>query len=207
MKRLTALALSAVLLVFSVLLTSCSVDYTEDEIKSAAIELIEASYEVNEIYFGKGLSVSEKDSEAAKDFAADLDVDVAAVSYLPVTEDCPYSTIEQLKELAAKVYTADYCEYLWKMAFEGVSVEDGSSAVYARYITDYSGRLTVRSDLDETGADLRRTYDTENITVEKMKKDEAWVTLTSLVDGKEDISITFVLKRETNGWRLDQPTY
>lgn len=93
------------------------------------------------------------------------------------------------------------------MAFEGLSTDDGVSAVYARYIIDYSGKLTVRSDLNEKGANLNRTYDTENITVEKMKKEEATVKLMSLVDGEKDGEISFVLKREKDGWRLDQPTY
>lgn len=207
MRRVIALALTAVFLLLVVMLSSCSVDYTEAELKSAATELIEKSYEVNEIYFGKGLPVSSENSEAVKDFTAGLDVDVKAVNYLPVADSCPYETIDQLKKLAGKVYSADYCNYLWKMAFEGMSTDDDQSVSYARYMTDYSGILTVRSDLAENGAELSRTYDTENITVEKMKKDEASVTLNSFVDGKEDMEITFVLKREADGWRLDQPTY
>lgn len=207
MKKLTALTLAAVIVILSVFMTSCSVDYTEDELKDAAVTLIEKSYEVNEIYFGKGLPVAKEDSDAVKDFTADLDVDIKSVNYIPVSEECQYSTIEDLKKLASEVYTEDYCNYLWKMAFEGLSTDDGVSAVYARYIIDYSGKLTVRSDLNEKGANLNRTYDTENITVEKMKKEEATVKLMSLVDGKEDGEISFVLKREKDGWRLDQPTY
>ncbi len=207
MRRIIASALTAVLLLVGVMLSSCSVDYTEDEIKEAAAALIDASYEVNEIYFGKGLPVAEEDSEEVKEFTAGLDVDIAAVNYIPVTGECRYDTIDQLKKLASKVYSEDYCQYLWKMAFEGLSTEDDQSVVYARYMTDYFGRLTVRSDICETGAELTRTYDTENIKVDKMKKDEATVTLQSYVDGKEDIAISFVLKREADGWRLDQPTY
>lgn len=208
MRRFVSLSLAVAILVLGALmLASCSVDYTEDELKSAAAELIEKSYEVNEIYFGKGLPVAEEDSEAIKNFTSELDVDVKAVNYLPVTEECPYETIEELKELAADVYSAGYCEYLWKMAFEGLSTDDDQTVSYARYMTDYSGVLTVRADLTEDGPTLSRTYDTENITVDKMKKDEASITLNSFVDGKEDISITFVLKREADGWRLDQPTY
>lgn len=206
MKRTLLILLCILLFTSSVLLASCGVDYTEDELKTAAAELIEKSYEVNEIYFGKGLPAVEQDSEEAKKFADGLDVDITAVSYLPVSEDCPYTSIDQLKQLASDVYTADYCEFLWKRAFEGMSSDDGA-AVYARYMTDFMGVLTVRSDVADTGAELNRTYDTENITVDKMKKDTATVTLTSYVDGEKDQDVSFVLKLEANGWRLDQPTY
>lgn len=41
MKKLTALTLAAVIVILSVFITSCSVDYTEDELKDAAVSLIE----------------------------------------------------------------------------------------------------------------------------------------------------------------------
>ena len=172
MRRSALMLLSALMAACTLLLSSCGVDYTEEDIKTAAAKLIESSYEVNEIYFGKGLPAVEEDSEEAKKFADGLDVDIASVSYLPVSDECPYTTIDQLKSLAADVYTSDYCEFLWKRAFEGMSSDDGA-AVYARYMTDFMGVLTVRSDVAETGAELNRTYDLNSITVDKMKKDTA----------------------------------
>ncbi|MBE6713920.1 MAG: hypothetical protein E7575_01360 [Ruminococcaceae bacterium] len=203
--------ISLVILTFSMLFSSVAcnekVEYTENEVIEAAKSLIEASYEINEIYFGKGLPISEKDSEAAKEFAADLDLDVESVDFLPVTDESPYKSIEKIKEATAKVYSADYCEIIYETAFAGRSLDDGSAAVYARYMENSEGILTARIDIEETCAILNRTYDLSTLKVKKMKPESATVTVQSLVDGEKDNVLTFTLIIEEDGWRLDTPTY
>lgn len=206
-KTVKIIALAAVIIIAAVMAVSCGVDYTEDEVKKAASDLIEASYEINEIYFGKGLPISEKESEEAKDFAHENGLELENIQFLPVNEESPYKSIEDIKKACSGVYSQSYCEYLNLMAFEGFSTEDGSAAVYAKYIEDENGVLTARIDLAESGIVLNRTYDVSTVKVGKMKKNEATVTVDSMVDGKKDETLTFKLVREADGWRLDTPTY
>ena len=128
--------------------------------------------------------------------------------YSMVDPSCGYSTIDQLKELAAEVYSADYCEHLYTVAFEGISNEDDEeSAAFARYIEDFSKTLTVSNDAAENGMILNRTYDFSTIVVEKVARDNAIISIQSLVDGKEDIVLKINLVFENEQWRLNTPTY
>ena len=194
MKRIISLIIALVLC--SALLISCGdAGYTEDEIKNTAKELIEASLELNEIYFGEGLPVSDESS-------------VGSALYAPVTGECKYHSTSEIKAATEKVFTGDYCKILFQRGFEGTSLESSEEkVVYARYIDDFDGRLTARRDLKETSLTTGRTYDYDSIKVEKMKKTEAVISVQSQVDGKADLIITLTLKLEENGWRLDTPTY
>ena len=189
MKKIITVILS-VLTVLS--LASCSSHKKEDVIE-AAKSLIEASYEINEIYFGRGLPASDK----------------YIGSYAEVDPTCGYSSIDELKNAALKVYSAGYCEdVLFINAFEGRSIEgDTESASYARYIAYGENKLTVRLDAEENGMVLNRTYDLSTITVEKCVRDSATITVQSLVDGETDEIIKLNLVFENDAWRLDSPTY
>ncbi len=193
MKKFICLVL-AVVFVFS--LASCSGGHSDEEIIEAAKTLIEKSYEVNEIYYGKGLPHTGKSS-------------VGLISeYAIVDSSCGYTKVDQLKELAASVYSADYCEHLYTIAFEGISNdEDEDSVSYARYIVDFEDNLTVRVDAEEKGLILNRTYDFSTITVEKCVRKSAAVKIQSLVDGKIDEVLEIDLVFENGQWRLNTPTY
>lgn len=189
-------ALLVLVLLFCPVLASCGdVGYSEDEIKNTAKALIEASYELNDIYFGEGLSAGGETSSTSS-------------LYSPVSDDCKYHSTTEIKVATEKVYTEDYCKILFKRGFEGSSLEDDAdNVVYARYIDDFDGRLTVRKNLSDEALKTGRTYDFSTAEVEKMKKDEAQISVVSQVEGKADVTVTFTLKLEKNGWRLDTPTY
>lgn len=194
MKKYISIILAAI--IAAAVLTSCGdVGYTEDEIKRVAEDLIEASLELNEIYFGEGLPVTEESS-------------VGSALYAPVTADCKYQSTSEIKTATKSVYSEDYCEILFQRGFEGTSLEsDEEKVVYARFIDDFDGRLTARKDLKETALTSGRTYDYSSMKVEKMKKTEAQITVQSLIDGKNDVAVRLTLKLEDSGWRLDTPTY
>lgn len=201
------MALTVAILVAAVSVMSCGYDYTEEEVVKAAKKLIKGSYEINVIYFGKGLPISEEESEAAKKFAEENGLSLENVQFLPVTEDSPYFTVEDIKKATNKVYSESYCEYLYKMAFEGYSTEDGYAAVYAKYLEDESGTLTVRIDLADNELPAR-TYDLDSIKIESKKEAEVVISVVSYLNGeKEDKSVSLTLVKEENGWRLDSPTY
>lgn len=189
----------ALLMVLS--LTSCGVSKADkEEIISAAKELITASYEINEIYFGKGLKTTGKEVLVHTEFEY-------------VDETTGYGSIAVLKEATSKVYTEDYCnDYLYVMAFEGIkSSDDEESAIsFPRFREDTKGRLCQIKSAKEDGADLKRTYDFDSIKVESYVRGVATIKIMSLVDGKADETtgeITLKLVKQADGWRLDSPTY
>ncbi len=200
----------SILLVFAAVcfcVCSCGVDKKDPEIVDAAKALMEKSYALNDIYFGKGLPVSAEDSEEAQKFAADNGFDLQNIQFLPVTEESPYKSIEAIKEATLKVYSEDYCEYLFSMAFEGYSTEDGTAAIYAKYMEDEAGTLTARIDLAKNSLP-KRTYDYESIKVKSKSEDMAVFSVDSYLDGKkEDKPVEFTLVKSEDGWRLDNPTY
>ncbi|MBE6588266.1 MAG: hypothetical protein E7647_07630 [Ruminococcaceae bacterium] len=206
-KFIKLLSLALAFVIIASMTVSCGVEYTDEEVKEAAKKLIEASFEMNDIFFGAGLPISAHDSEEAKKFAESNDLDLKNIQFLPVTEESPYFSIEDIKEACAKVYSAEYCEYLYSMAFEGYSTDDGTSAVFAKYMEDESGVLTARIDLADNKLP-ERTYDFATMKVKERKKDSVMVEMESYLDGKKEKgTITFTLVMSEDGWRLDTPTY
>lgn len=203
--KIISLALAVASLCLAV--CSCGVDKKDPEIVDAAKALMEKSYALNDIYFGKGLPVSAEDSEEAQKFAADNGFDLQNIQFLPVTPDSPYKSIEDMKNATLKVYSEDYCEYLFSMAFEGYSTEDGTAAIYAKYMEDEAGTLTARIDLAKNSLP-KRTYDYDSIEVKSKSEDMAVFSVDSYLDGKkEDKRVEFTLVFGEDGWRLDTPTY
>ena len=190
------------------LLASCgSSTFTDEEICSAAKELIAESVAMNEIYFGKGLPFVDADSDAARHFAAEVKTDATLLSYLPVAGDAGFSSIDSINEATKKVYSKDYCAYLFEMAFTGISIEEGTAA-YARYMETENGILAVHKDLSVIDA---RTYGTaekeQQVEVIQKKGNTAVVKAQSYLHGEADMSVEIQLIYEDGAWRLDSPTY
>ncbi len=196
---LTRAAAIVAAVVVLALLTSCGVKYEESEITSAAAELIEASYEINTIYFGSGLPGVKSDDEILKHYE--------------IAEDSPYRTEQEIKTATLAVYTEDYCEYLFEKAFSGFSVSlgdedsvDSEEIIDARYV-EYAGRLVILPIDEDEIMKLDRTYDTANIKVVKQKNGRVTLSVPSFVDGVPDEDITLTVIKTDNGWRFDSPTY
>ena len=142
-------------------LTSCGGGvHSEEEIRTVLDELLPKSFELNEIYFGEGLPMS-NDKAMVEQFYGMFDSDVEAINYHPVDVSCGYTTETDIREATLEVFTADYAEYLFGRAFSGISAtfnegeeqEYTSTAVYAMYI-EQDGILTVRINLDEESIPL-----------------------------------------------------
>ncbi len=214
MLRRRVLCFAAVLLVMvTMILTSCGgVPYTEEEVLSVAEELVEKSFELNEIYFGEGLPISDNREDVER-FYSSVSVDVAAVNYHPVAEDCKYQSEAQIRQATEAVFSQSYCEYLFDLAFKGLStiMNEGTdyqyteTASYARYI-ESGDVLTVRIDLIYDAMDLSRTYDFSRMEIIQQKKDYAIVSVPTEKDG-QPLDIELKLIYTADGFRLDTPTY
>ncbi len=196
---LTRAAALVAAVVFTMMLASCSEPYDESEIITASAELIEASYDINTVFFGTGLPAVESDDEVLR--------------HSEIAEDSPYQTKEEIKAATLTVYSPDYAEFLFEKAFVGFSIpvgdEDSIEAdqtIDARYV-EYGGRLVILPIAEEDIMELNRTYDTSNINVISQKRGRAELSVPSFVDGVPDVDVTLTVVMTDDGWRLDTPTY
>ncbi len=214
MKKIAAFLLLTVVLV---MLSGCEKGPTDEEAKEIVAGLVEKSYEFNVIYFGEGMPAE-----------ADSDEDYVGY-YSRLTDDAPYLTEAELREATLGVYTEKYASVLFQTFLSGINDPDTGGVVYARYVEN-GDRLTKMVDY-EPFVEKQRTYDLENITIDRSKPDEIKATLKSFIDGKEDVDVTLIIRREERTpetaetaaegsetgrgepaglqyvWRLDSPTY
>ena len=194
-------------------LTSCGGGvHTEEEIRTVLDELLPKSFELNEIYFGEGLPMS-NDKAMVEQFYGMFDSDVEAINYHPVDVSCGYTTETDIREATLEVFTADYAEYLFGRAFSGISdtfnegeeQEYTSTAVYAMYI-EQDGILTVRINLDEEAIPLGRTYDLDGMELTENEENFVIAKIPTEMDGRA-LDVELRLVKTADGWRLDSPTY
>ena len=201
--RIIVCILAAAMLLMAVSMSGCGSAAPDDgALSAAAAELIQKSVAINEIYFGAGLEPVAADSPEAKALLSELHADAAYINFLPVAGRTGYTSIASIKEATEEVYSQSYCEYLYQLAFKGISADD-VAATYARYMETDNGILTVRRDIE--GIPLR-TYGTE-IEVLENSGSAAVVRVQSYLDGKEDVAVEVQMIFENGAWRLDSPTY
>ena len=210
MKKRIAAALTALLLTS---LTSCSGGvHSEEEIRAALDTLLPKSFELNEIYFGEGLPMS-NDKEKVEEFYSIFDSDVESINYHPVDISCGYTTETDIREATLEVFTDDYADYLFGRAFSGISAtfnegeeqEYTSTAVYAMYI-EQDGILTVRINLADEAIPLGREYDLDSMELIENEENFVIAKIPTVMDGRE-LEVELRLVKTDAGWRLDSPTY
>ncbi|MBE6598132.1 MAG: hypothetical protein E7638_01680 [Ruminococcaceae bacterium] len=195
------------------LFASCDkAEYTDEDVKNAIYELLPLSFELNDIYFGEGLPISDDRADVER-FYASFASDIEAVNYHPVAEDCIYQSESDIKEATERVFSEQYCSYLYELAFTGISAvfNEGteeqitSTAAYARYMQS-GDVLTVRLDLPYEAMELGRVYDFESMEVVEKTKSYAIVNISSEMNGiNADVELKLLVTE--NGFRLDTPTY
>ncbi len=202
----TAVVVLAVILTVSSLFYLYLPRYDEAEVPGAAAQLIEASYEVNTIFFGEGLPTV--------GFGVEPD-EILGEDYAEVSEDSPYKTTAEVKEAALKVYTEDYCEFLFTKAFIGqvVDFEEPDSEdlgqtvqIPARYLA-FNGKFMVRKTDESERLKLEYTYDTANVRIVKKYAKKVKIAVPAFADGKPVGEEEFLMILTKDGWRLDDPTY
>lgn len=182
------------------------------EMKDELVALVEASYEVNEIFFGAGLPTYERGGDYDKEYKLYNENDTEFAYYEYVTEDCGYHFVNQIKWAAEKVYTAEYLEGLYTMAFDGYADENTGAVTTARYL-DANGWLMRYAFGDDPFDHLdgkKRLYDFDSMEIVKpYSQSYLNVAVDSYLEGAEGevLNITLHFKKTADGWRLDAPTY
>lgn len=208
--RFTAIILCIVL---SFSFVSCGgVKYSKEEIKAVLDELLPLSFELNEIYFGEGLPISDNREDVER-FYSTFESDITSINYHPVSSSCKYQSEADIKSATEKVFTKEYSEFLYQRAFNGVSAvfDEGTekqittTASYARYI-ESSGVLMVRLNIIYEAMELGREYNTDELEIVRAKNNYVVVKIPTEFNG-EKLDVNLTLVNTENGFRIDTPTY
>ena len=182
-KRILTLILSMCVLLGTLAgLSSCSRPPEIEEIYDRVVELIEASYALNTVFYGAGLPVYKEDSTYAEfthmyfDFAYEGEYEI-------VSEYAKFFSDQEIKDAAEKVYSTAYLEdVLYPNAFDGYAIADGtggSAYSYARYLDDGSTLHQAIHDKDYLTNGMRiYDYSTMKI-VSPSKSDAIYVSIES----------------------------
>jgi hypothetical protein len=171
-----------------------------EDIYDEAVELIEASFEVNDIVFGYGLPTYAYGSE----YAEMLRIYDKAPQFENVTEYATVATLESIKIRMSAVYSAAYVESLFTPLFDGYAYEEGSMP--AQYRED-SSRLYQWKNYQPL-VTRQRIYDYASMRVVSGDEKTAVIEIDSHLENEQTtLVVELVLVLENGEWRLDTPTY
>lgn len=200
MKKRIWLITVAVLL-FLASLTACAPKLSISEEQALAVlqDLVPRSYDINVIFFGAGLPAQSHAGEGAS----------AGAIYYPVTEDCGYRSIAEIKTAAEKVYSKRYLDGIYVAAFTGVAAEsaDGGAdlSLSPRYRDLAEDGLCINITVDPVA--IRERLEVEAVTVGKRTTTYVMTTVTCRDAAGNSVTMSIPLTKENGVWLLDGPTY
>ena len=181
MKRFLKIFAALALCVLTLIpLASCGATLTEEEALAILRERIEASYELNDIYFGEGLKTDPYEDNGE------------AFQYVFVSLDEKYQSVTDIRVATEAVFSDAICGKLYAKAFTGF--DDGQVIVYARYIEEggvltadvkYTGIKTERDFLFETAKVVKNSQNFVVFEIERAMHDKpVRIELTLSPDGR-----------------------
>ncbi|MBQ7292105.1 MAG: hypothetical protein IJW79_00045 [Clostridia bacterium] len=182
------------------------------DVKDELVSLIEASYEINGIFFGEGLPTYERGGSYDRKYGLYDPNEHEYAYYEYVTQESPYLFVEQIKAAAEKVYTKDYLEDVYLMAFDGYADANTGRITTARYL-ERGVNLMKYAFGDTDSFNIlpgKRLYKFDTLEIIQ-PSDESFmnVSVDSYLEGDEGniLNVNLRFKKTDGGWRLDGPTY
>ena len=193
-------------------LSSCSRPPKVEEIYDRVVELIEASYELNTVFYGAGLPVYKEDSTYAEFTHMYFDFEYQG-EYEIVSEYAKFFSDQSIKDAAEKIYSTAYLEdVLYPNAFVGYAIADGtggSAFAYARYLDDGDALHQAIHDKDYLTNGMRvYDYSTMKI-VSPSKADAIYVSIESWLPSDPSNIMTDPIRlvlQDDGEWYLDSFT-
>ena len=208
-------------------LAACSRAPKADDLRETVVDLVEASYEINEVFLGAGLPVLDRDEPAYADLYTYYAPATVRTYDIVDTDHAKFASIDAIKSAASLVYSPDLLENnLYQNAFVGYAIEGGvaseGAAVDARFLEDgeffYQSRDRDRVSDPSLRAQLTRRdllngrmrlYDYDTLRVVRPSTAKAvYVTMNSWYADRPDLievkRLRLVLT--PSGWRLDSFT-
>ena len=160
-------------------LTSCGGDMTDETVKKELERLLPASYELNEILWGKGLPYIDSESNDR---------------YILAAEECGYKTTEEILADVGEIFSSEYTAIIKDAIFTD------SEDIDPRYL-DVNGKLKV--DTSNKGFDIKGNVVVESAVIKRQNKTTVVVEAEYADGGKTEI----ILQKENGKWYLNSPTY
>ena len=183
-----------------------------DDIRADVIALVEASYEVNEVFFGAGLPVLDRTAEEYADLYTFYSSPIVNTYDIVDAAHAKFTSIEEIKAAASLVYSPDLLENnLYVNAFTGYAVSDVGSSVVSSDPLFMEDEEHLYQSLSRTDYLTRgvKIFDYATMRVVRPSSDTAvYVTMDAwyLSDPSTVFSARVRLVSTANGWRLDSLT-
>ena len=204
-KRIVALVILLAALPLS--LISCNRRYDEEEVRAAAIKLITASAELNQVYYGEGIRYLENSSNNVSLYCEADPVDL---------ERLGFSTIAELKAKTKEVFSEAHAETMFKGSFSGTFSQSGASNM-ARYYQKFDDNkanpkpvcIMVLSTYESLlKGDVTYDFDTLKVMGSDGEYINATIEANVIYDGKtQKHTLNIRLIEEDSGWRLASTTF
>lgn len=191
MKKIVSITtLIAILIGFCVLSTGCKPALTNEEAKAILEEKLETSYYVMAAVYGDLLKVQDADK---------IDESWTVPHYFKVLEDSYYTTEDQIKADAEKVFAPTYLETVYEYAFTGS--EDSMS----RFGMD-KGILTV--DVVKKPYNILTDLYIDTAVVVKSSRFAAEIEIEGSANGGKTVKKVLITLACVDGqWLFNGPTY
>ena len=216
MKRKICLLMAIVLLAVSLgALASCSSRAPElSEIYDRVVELIEASYGLNEVFYGAGLPYYDRELEVYAPLYSDIATQQYTRDYNVVSDLAMYRSVDEIKMAAEQVYSRELLEdVVYPSAFTGLVLSgaaSGAEFVHARYLEGEDQLYIYAGDDHTLSAPTPLVYD--YATMEIIRPSNAERVLVRMTAWEQDapetlMETTLTLTLSESGvWLLDSLT-
>ncbi len=174
-----------------------------DDVYDRFVYLIEESAEINEMLFGVGIPVYERDALITE--KRQIYFGTGQSVYDLSMEQSKYYSVDTIKLEAQRIYSSKYLKALYETAFDGVLITDGS---FLRFYEEggkfYQARNSTEFDYQ------RKVYDYSTMKIVKPSDDD-FITVeieaydVGMSHKRRTIEISFV--KENGEWYLNSPTY
>ena len=183
-----------------------------EEIYDRVVELIEASYELNDVFFGEGLPYYDRNLAVYESLYSDYATVGYTKDYNIVSSNAKYRSVEEIKRAAEQVYSKALLDSsVYPAMFDGLmqqNVSTGSTDLPARYIQDNTD-LYILMEAEDAYHPTPLIYD--YATMKIIRPSNASRVLISINAWEEDspdniLQMQLTLVKENNLWLLDKLT-
>ena len=152
---------------------------TDEQAKLELERLLPLSYEMNEIFWGKGLDYTDDGSNNR---------------YMAVKSDCGYNSTEEILKKASEIFSEEYLAIIKDAIFTD------SDDIDPRYI-DVGG--TLRADKYNEGFNIQGNIKLDSVKVKRAYSDTVIIKAEYADGGTTELTIVL----QDGAWYLNGPTY
>ena len=200
-KRICSALLLAVLLITTT--ASCNRSYDEEEVISAAGELLRSAEILNYVYYGEGI----------KYYDTDESIGVYKEAQSSHLDELGFHSIDELKTLTEKTFSKEYSAIMYSSVLD--TMRDGENIVgYKRYydnVNESGKNVFMVNTAYQPLFKSTIVYNYDSIEVDRVKKEKVFLKVSATVINSEgqsrEVDIAITLIEEEAGWRIDNPVW